>query len=101
MKVEAGKVNARFVATTIDSVKANTDKLTRSQRRRYERVAKLDTRRKERIWASWQEHAADAYERETGKKVKSFGDGTFIQWLVDNFDKWFPMLLKILALFGL
>ncbi|MCK9356379.1 MAG: hypothetical protein M0R22_04415 [Dehalococcoidia bacterium] len=100
-KIEATKLNARFLSATTQTVEANLDKMTRAQRRRYERVAKLDTRRKNRVWASWQERAADAYEQETGKKVGTFGDGQFLQWLIDNFDKWFPILLKILALFGL
>lgn len=98
-KVEAEKVNARFVQATMSAM--DTANLTKAQKRRWDRIAKLDTRRKERVWAAWQERAADAYEQDTSKKARSFGDGTFLTWLVDNFDKWFPILLKLLALFGL
>lgn len=98
--VEA-KPNAKFVSTVMSAVQNNWDELTAGQQRRWNRYKKLSPRRQERVMSAWQNAAADRYEEETGNKVASFGDGTFLKWLIENFDLWFPMLLKILALFGL
>ena len=93
-------LNARFSKTILDQLAAAKG-LTRAQQRRIDRLKNLPERRRVRVLENLQNHAAEQYEAATGKKVKSFGDGAFLQWLIDNADKWIPLLLKILALFGL
>ncbi len=52
------------------------------------------------LWRRAEKKSVRQYERETGKKVASFGDGQFLDWLVNNLPKILQIITAILAMFG-
>ena len=78
-------------------------KATAGHRRRIARVARTDPRNKRaaRRWKRMEERTAKRYKAETGQTVTDFGDGQFLQWLIDNLPTILKLIMSILAVFGL
>lgn len=52
------------------------------------------------LWKRAEKKSVRQYERETGNKVGEFGDGAFLDWLVNNLPKILEIIMSILAAFG-
>jgi len=78
-------------------------KATVGHKRRIARARKADPRNKRvaRRWARMEERAVKRYKAETGQTVTDFGDGQFLQWLIDNLPSILKLMMSILAVFGL
>ena len=51
-------------------------------------------------WERMEERMVGQYKDDTGRDVKEFGDGKFLDWLIENLPKLIQILMTILALFG-
>ena len=76
---------------------------TRGQKRRIERARKADPRnaKTRKRWQRMEARVAKRYEKETGRKVSDWGDGTIIQWLIDNLPAILQLIMSLLMMFGL
>ena len=68
--------------------------------KRIAKAAAADPKKHKRLWKAMENICAHRYERQTGNKIKSFGDGQFLQWLVDNLPTILKLIMSILAMFG-
>ena len=75
----------------------------RGKTRLLRRVQRADPRRNRnaRRWARIEERTAARYKKDTGRVVTDFGDGHFLQWLIDNLPAILSLIMKLLALFGI
>lgn len=67
---------------------------------RVKQARDADPKKHRLLWKAMENIVVHRYERATGQKVTSFGDGAFLKWLVDNLPTILTLLMKILALFG-
>lgn len=81
---------------------AQNPKATKRQKKQIARIARADPRKKRfgRLWTRMQKRTEKRYLKDTGKTVKDFGDGQFLDWLIENLPKILELIMKIMVLFG-
>lgn len=68
--------------------------------KRVKQAQDADPRSHRLLWKAMENIVVHRYERATGQKITTFGDGKFLQWLVDNLPTILTLVMKILAMFG-
>lgn len=81
---------------------AQQNRKVRIRRRLLDRIAAADAEepRFKRLWERMEDKAKARYMEDTGRTVTDFGDGQFLDWLVENLPKILEIVMTILALFG-
>ena len=65
------------------------------------RSADPDEPRIKRRWARMERRTAARYKADTGRTVTDFGDGQFLDWLIENLPAILELIMKLMAMFGI
>jgi hypothetical protein len=74
--------------------------LGKTFRNRIAAAKSADPKKHKRLWQAMENICIHRYERQTGKKFTTWGDGTILQWLVDNLPAILKIIMSILAMFA-